>query len=183
MYPNLCGKCHREGKNIATAIDESKHGIVESYNESIHGKGLLQSGLMVTATCVNCHSSHRELPASDERSTVNDKNIATTCAQCHLGVYEQFKKSIHSPEVSKTDKKLPVCKDCHMSHEINRVDLSDFKQSIIYQCGKCHEKVTESYFDTFHGKVSKLGSNKSSKMLRLSRFAQYSSGFRYRIQN
>lgn len=161
--PELCGKCHREGKNIATAIDESNKGIVVNYKESIHGKGLLQSGLLVTATCVNCHSSHRELPAKDPRSTVNDNNIATTCAQCHLGVYEQFKSSVHSPDVTKTDKKLPVCKDCHLSHEINRVDLSDFKTSILVQCGKCHEKVAETYFETFHGKVSKLGSIRAAR--------------------
>ncbi|MEW6702111.1 MAG: cytochrome c3 family protein [Bacteroidota bacterium] len=161
--PELCGTCHREGKNIAVAIDESKLGIVANYRESIHGKGLLQSGLLVTATCVNCHSSHRELPAKDPRSTVNNNNVAETCAQCHLGIYEQFKSSIHSPDITKTDKKLPVCKDCHLSHEINRVDLSDFKTSIIIQCGKCHEKVTETYFDTFHGKVSKLGSVRAAR--------------------
>ena len=156
--PELCGKCHREGKNIAVAIDESKRGIVANYRESIHGKGLLQSGLMVTATCVDCHSSHRELPRKDPRSTVNTNNIATTCAKCHLGIFEEFQKSIHSNEVTKTDKKLPVCNDCHLSHEINRVDLTDFRTQIINQCGKCHESVAETYFDTFHGKVSKLGS-------------------------
>ncbi len=161
--PELCGRCHREGKNIAVALDESKLGIVANYRESIHGKGLLQSGLMVTATCVNCHSSHRELPKKDPRSTVNPNNIATTCAQCHLGVYEEFKKSVHSPDVTKTDKKLPVCNDCHLSHEINRVDLKDFKTSIIVQCGKCHEDVTETYFETFHGKVSKLGSSGAAR--------------------
>ncbi|MFA7227601.1 MAG: cytochrome c3 family protein [Melioribacteraceae bacterium] len=161
--PELCGKCHREGKNIATALDESNKGIIINYRESIHGKGLLQSGLMVTATCVNCHSSHRELPQKDPRSTVNPNNIAATCAQCHLGVYEEFKSSVHSPEVTKTDKKLPVCNDCHLSHEINRVDLKDFKTSILVQCGKCHEEVTETYFDTIHGKVSKLGSIKAAR--------------------
>lgn len=161
--PELCGTCHREGKNIATSLDESKQGIVANYRESIHGKGLLQSGLLVTATCVNCHSSHRELPKNDPRSTVNSNNIAATCAQCHLGVYEEFKSSVHSPDVTKTDKKLPVCNDCHLSHEINRVDLSDFRKSIINQCGKCHEKVTETYFDTFHGKVSKLGSVRAAR--------------------
>ena len=161
--PELCGKCHREGKNIATSLDESKLGIVVNYRESIHGKGLLQSGLMVTATCVDCHSSHRELPKNDPRSNVNPKNIAATCAKCHLGVYEEFKSSVHSPDITKTDKKLPVCNDCHLSHEINRVDLSDFKTSIIIQCGKCHEKVTETYFETFHGKVSKLGSVRAAR--------------------
>lgn len=161
--PELCGKCHREGKNIAIAIDESNRGIVTSYRESIHGKGLLQSGLLVTATCVNCHSSHRELPPSDPRSTINPTHIATTCAQCHLGVYEQFQNSVHSPTVTKTDKKLPVCNDCHFSHEINRVDLKDFRQSIILQCGRCHEDVASTYFQTFHGKVSKLGEAGAAK--------------------
>ena len=159
-FPNFA---ENEGMNIAKAIDEYNRGIVVSYKESIHGKGLLHSGLMVTATCVNCHSSHRELPANDPLSTVNDKNIATTCAQCHLGVYEQFKTSVHSPEVTKTDKKLPVCKDCHLSHEINRVDLKDFRQNIIHQCGQCHEDVAETYFETFHGKVSKLGSTGAAR--------------------
>ncbi len=161
--PELCGKCHREGKNVATAIDESKKGIITTYKESIHGKGLLQSGLLVTATCVDCHSSHKELPFKDPNSTVNPKNISATCAKCHLGVYEKFKKSVHSPDITKTDKRLPGCNDCHLSHEINRVDLKDFRQSIVQQCGQCHEDVTSSYFETFHGKVTNLGSVGAAK--------------------
>ena len=31
------------------------------------------------------------------------------------------------------------------------------------QCGHCHEEITESYFDTYHGKVSKLGYVKTAK--------------------
>lgn len=161
--PELCAKCHREGQTIAMAIDESKKGIVTTYKESIHGKGLLQSGLLVTATCVDCHSSHRELPFKDPSSTVNPDNIATTCAKCHLGVYEQFQKSVHSKFVTKTDKKLPTCNDCHLSHEISRVDMKNYRQSILFQCGKCHDEVTSTYFDTFHGKVSKLGAAGAAK--------------------
>ena len=37
-------------------------GMVETYVESIHGKGLLESGLTVTATCADCHTAHGELP-------------------------------------------------------------------------------------------------------------------------
>ncbi|MFH1625027.1 MAG: cytochrome c3 family protein [Pseudomonadota bacterium] len=161
--PDLCGRCHREGQKAAVAYKGVEHQIIKNYKMSIHGKGLLESGLMVTATCTNCHTSHRELPISDPRSTVNPKNIATTCAQCHLGIFEQFKKSVHSPGTTETDKKLPVCNDCHLSHTIERVDLEDFRQGILSQCGKCHLEVAESYFDTFHGKVSKLGSAKTAK--------------------
>ena len=35
----------------------------KNYVESIHGKGLLKSGLTVTATCTSCHTAHGELPA------------------------------------------------------------------------------------------------------------------------
>jgi predicted CXXCH cytochrome family protein len=161
--PDLCGRCHHEGQEVAVAYSGDEHEIVEKYKMSIHGKGLLQSGLMVTATCVDCHTSHRELPATDPESTVHAFNIATTCANCHLGIYEEFKDSVHSTSVTKTEEILPTCKDCHLSHTINRVDLDDFRQGILDQCGKCHLDVAETYFETFHGKVSKLGSATTAK--------------------
>src|ERR1035437_9601263 len=107
--------------------------------------------------CADCHTAHRELPASDERSTVNPNNIAATCAKCHNGIYEKFRASIHSPLVYKGDKPLPHCPDCHTSHQITRTDSEGFKLAVLTQCGRCHEEVTKSYFETFHGKVSKLG--------------------------
>ncbi|MFQ6103473.1 MAG: cytochrome c3 family protein [Candidatus Glassbacteria bacterium] len=161
--PDLCGRCHREGQKAAVAYRGEDHEIIKKYTMSIHGKGLLQSGLMVTATCVDCHTSHRELPVIDPRSTVHPDNIATTCAKCHLGIYEEFKHSVHSSLVTETDKKLPVCNDCHLSHTIKRVDLSEFRQDILEKCGKCHMEVAETYFETFHGKVSKLGSARTAK--------------------
>jgi len=161
--PDLCGRCHQEGQKAAIAYKGKEHEIIEKYTTSIHGKGLLESGLLVTATCVDCHTAHRELPVGDPRSTVNKDNIASTCAKCHLGIYEKYKTSVHSRLVNDTDKELPVCKDCHLSHTIKRVDLDEFRQEILDQCGKCHMDVAESYFETFHGKVSKLGSPKTAK--------------------
>lgn len=161
--PDLCGRCHREGQKAAVAYEGKEHEIVERYTMSIHGKGLLQSGLMVTATCIDCHTSHRELPVADPRSTVHPDNIASTCGKCHLGIFEEYKYSIHSVLVTETDKELPVCKDCHLSHTIQRVDKVSFRQGILDQCGKCHLEVAETYFETFHGKVSKLGSPGSAK--------------------
>ncbi len=161
--PDLCGKCHREGQKAAVVYTGKQHEIYKHYTMSIHGKGLIKSGLMVTATCVDCHTTHHELPASDPASSVYPDNIPKTCAQCHLGIYEKFKTSIHSKQVSKSKKKLPACNDCHQSHTIERVDIGDFRQKILNQCGKCHLDVASTYFDTFHGKVSKLGSVKTAK--------------------
>lgn len=164
--PSLCADCHQKGKKAAERMVKEHNvntNVINNYTMSIHGKGLLQSGLMVTATCVDCHTAHLELPAADTLSSVNLKNIAATCGNCHLGIFEKFKGSIHSPEVSETDKDLPGCADCHHSHTIKRVDVSDFRQEILDQCGRCHLDVTETYFETFHGKVSKLGSTGSAR--------------------
>jgi cytochrome b subunit of formate dehydrogenase len=161
--PDLCGRCHREGQEAAVAYTGKEHEIIKNYTMSIHGKGLIQSGLMVTATCIDCHTSHSEMPVKDPRSTVHPANIAATCAKCHLGIYEEYKYSVHSNLVTKTEKDLPVCKDCHLSHTIARVDLAAFRQGILDQCGKCHLDVAVTYFDTFHGKVSKLGSPRTAK--------------------
>ncbi|HVP64554.1 MAG TPA: hypothetical protein VMT82_06645 [candidate division Zixibacteria bacterium] len=161
--PQLCAKCHREGARAAVRYTGQQHEIISNYQESIHGKGLLQSGLTVTATCINCHTAHGELPAKDPESTVNRKNVPATCGKCHHGIEEQFRESVHSSAVNKTDKKLPICSDCHSAHQIRRVDEDGFKLSIMDTCGRCHKDVAESYFETYHGKVSKLGYTKAAK--------------------
>jgi hypothetical protein len=161
--PNLCAKCHREGQKAAIRYTGSDHEIINEYTESIHGKGLLKSGLVVTAMCTDCHTSHRELPHTNPESSVNQKNIPKTCGKCHHGIEEQFIQSVHSKLVGKTDKDLPVCNDCHNAHKIRRTDIEGFKLDIMDKCGRCHEKIAKTYFDTYHGKVSQLGYTKTAK--------------------
>ena len=100
--PTLCGNCHRTGQRAALRYKGTQTNIVENYEESIHGQGLLKSGLTVTANCADCHTPHRELPARDLRSSVNPRNVAATCGRCHHGIYESFITSIHSPQVTHT---------------------------------------------------------------------------------
>ncbi len=163
--PTLCAKCHREDGQAAVRYKGSEHDIVNNYVQSIHGKGLLESGLSVTAMCTSCHTAHNELPASNPASSVNRENIAATCAKCHKGIYEQYSASIHSIDKASDEDKsgLPVCSDCHTAHTIERTDLDTFKFEIMDRCGKCHEEITKTYFDTFHGKANKLGFDKAAK--------------------
>ena len=161
--PELCAQCHREGQKAAKRIKSDNHGIVGSYLMSIHGTGLVESGLVVTATCVSCHTAHHELPASDPGSSVHSSNVPSTCGKCHHGIEEAFNKSIHSPLITQTTKELPTCEDCHTSHNISRVDLDNFRFRMMDQCGRCHQEQSESFFDTFHGKASLLGSSAVAK--------------------
>jgi nitrate/TMAO reductase-like tetraheme cytochrome c subunit len=140
-----------------------EHRIVERYTESIHGKGLLQSGLVVTAMCTDCHTAHGELPSRNPASSVNRANVAATCGRCHHGIQERFAKSIHSGGISRTRRELPVCGDCHTAHTIRRTDLEGFKLEIMGECGRCHKEIARTYFDTHHGKASQLGYAETAK--------------------
>lgn len=161
--PDLCARCHREGKKAAVRYTGIEHQIVERYTESIHGKGLLKSGLTVTATCTDCHTAHGVLPMKDPESSVNPKNVPGTCGRCHHGIEEKFESSIHVTMIGKTEKPLPVCNDCHSAHTVRRADSEGFKLEIMTQCGRCHEQIARTYFDTYHGKVSQLGYTKTAK--------------------
>jgi len=94
---------------------------------------------------------------------VNPKNLPDTCGRCHHGIEEEFGKSIHSASVSKAGKPLPICSDCHTAHTIQRTDASGFRLGVMTTCGKCHTDVAETYFETYHGKVAKLGYTKTAK--------------------
>ncbi|UCC83246.1 MAG: cytochrome c3 family protein [Gemmatimonadota bacterium] len=166
--PELCARCHREGEPAARRIEEAGYvgpDIVNSYVMSIHGKGLLESGLVVTATCPSCHTAHKELPPKDPESSVHRDNISETCGTCHHGIEEEYSGSIHwiGREDAPEDRELPNCEDCHTSHTISRTGQGDFRLTMMDQCGRCHEEESETFFDTFHGKVSRLGDAAAAK--------------------
>ncbi|MFC1791221.1 cytochrome c3 family protein [Gemmatimonadota bacterium] len=164
--PDLCGTCHREGEPAARRVEAEGYagGIVGSYEMSIHGEGLIESGLVVTATCEDCHTPHRPLPPTDPESTIHPDNVSSTCGVCHHGIEEQFEKSVHWVERENAEGvEYPTCEDCHTSHSIARTDQGDFRLVMMNQCGRCHEEETETFFDTFHGKVSRLGDAGAAK--------------------
>ncbi|MBI4531989.1 MAG: cytochrome c3 family protein [Candidatus Latescibacteria bacterium] len=160
--PDLCARCHREGQKAAVRYTGKEHEITRRYAESIHGKGLLKSGLVVTAMCTDCHTAHRELPRNNPESSVYRNNVPATCGRCHHGIQEQFVRSVHSPGMTR-GKDLPICSDCHTAHTIRRTDEVGFKLEIMNMCGRCHGAITKTYFETYHGKVSQLGYGKTAK--------------------
>jgi cytochrome b subunit of formate dehydrogenase len=155
--PMLCGGCHRIGEQAATRIEAEVEDIVGSYEDSVHGRGLIHSGLVVTATCADCHGAHSELPPEDPRALINPQNIAGTCGVCHHGIEEEYRTSIHFTDDPEVEEEHPTCEDCHASHTISRIDKPGFRTLVMEQCGRCHTEQAETFFDTFHGKVSRLG--------------------------
>ena len=162
--PQLCGKCHETGGKADLRQHSTQQNVLANYLNSVHGLALTKSSLIVTATCVNCHTAHIPLPASDPASSVNPLNSPAMCGKCHSGIEETFEKSIHATAATAEGKPLPVCNDCHSAHEIRRTQEDAFRQEILTSCGRCHEEVTKSYFETQHGKASHLsGSGKVAR--------------------
>jgi cytochrome b subunit of formate dehydrogenase len=160
--PELCGSCHAAGAPAAARLDDDRD-IVASYLESTHGRGLMGSGLVVSASCVDCHTAHKALPQEDPRSTVHQDNVLDMCGSCHKGIEEEFRASIHHKDNVVTNDELPTCESCHTSHEISRIDAQGFRFMMMDQCGHCHEDFAETFFDTYHGKVTNLGSEGAAK--------------------
>jgi cytochrome b subunit of formate dehydrogenase len=161
--PDLCGSCHGPGGIADQRHPETGTNMVVNYKHSIHGKALDAAGLVVSAACTDCHTAHQVLPPEDSRSTISPERITETCSHCHEGIYAQFQTSIHHTGEPKHGHHLPLCNDCHSSHEIVRTDAVGFVREIVSSCGNCHEEDTEAYFQTYHGKVFKLGYTETAK--------------------
>jgi len=160
--PALCGGCHRENGNASKVAELSEQNAFTDYSTSVHGRGLVEKGLLPSAVCIDCHGSHLILKHTDKRSTVYDKNIPATCATCHRGIYKDYIKSVHfSSEEEKEH--LPNCADCHSSHTIEQVEEDQFITEVTRQCGSCHKHLGETYLETMHGKAYRLGDLKSAK--------------------
>ena len=136
--PVLCGTCHREGAPVARVYNIAEHNILENYSQSIHGQGLFKQGLIVTATCNNCHGNHLILPHTNSRSKISLKNIAGTCMTCHARIEEVHVKVIKGELWEREPGAIPACTDCHPPHKVSRqnivVTISD------RTCLKCHEQ-------------------------------------------
>lgn len=154
--PRTCGTCHGDPE-LAKRHRIPVTNAYQLYMDSIHGRALTGSGLLVAANCSSCHGSHLILPASNPRSTVNRTNVPETCGRCHAGVLPDYFASVHGRAVKEGSSVAPVCVDCHTTHEIRRVETPGWKLEIVKECGTCHQESLRTYRDTFHGQVTALG--------------------------
>jgi nitrate/TMAO reductase-like tetraheme cytochrome c subunit len=166
----LCGSCHADpriiGTYFSTAGKAQARTAVMQYYQTVHGAALTRDGLVVSATCNDCHGAHKVLPPDSAESTINRANIPKTCGACHVGVLETFERSAHGaqgPRNQPDTLRRPVCIDCHTAHAIVRADQPQWQIGVVEECGSCHEKVYETYFETYHGKVTRLGFGLAAK--------------------
>lgn len=84
---DTCGSCHgdvRLTRKFGLPADR-----LVSFDSSFHGLAA-KSGDQTVANCASCHGVHNILPSSDEKSTINAKNLPATCGKCHPGAGTRF---------------------------------------------------------------------------------------------
>jgi hypothetical protein len=149
-----CARCH--GAEDVRARGGIHEDVAGPFADSIHGRALDRSGLIVAPTCSDCHNAHDVLRPTDPSSPVAAANVPATCGTCHEGIERQFEAGIHGTML-KEGVRAPACQTCHTAHGITRSDSLAWQLSVIGQCGTCHTDRLATFKDTFHGQVTALG--------------------------
>ena len=182
--PMDCGKCHGENPHsILGATDTNSPVFLDhqvrtcgacheedqkTYEMSVHGLGLNESGLTVTAVCADCHGAHGIYYAADRRSTLHAANVAATCSTCHRFIEGRLAKSVHGrgtglggateqPAAGGKIKRHPSCTDCHQGHHLMRSDMAEFRLGLANRCGNCHAELSSRYALSMHGELTHQG--------------------------
>lgn len=173
---NVCIKCH-EDENVIKDYGLPSVKFIKLYEKSVHGKAIVEKGLMVAAVCSDCHGSHG-IRAVDNIDDIEFKeDIVKICGRCHKSVQEQYESGIHWTALNEGKKESPSCINCHGEHEILMLkdkDSSVFSSNVPATCSKCHENETissaygmpakrfQTYMDSFHGILLEYGELKSA---------------------
>jgi hypothetical protein len=160
--PRTCANCHADPE-LARRHNIPVGNVYQLYMDSIHGRAVTRSGLLVSANCSDCHGAHDIQPRSEPTSRVFRANVPRTCGTCHAGVLSAYSQSVHGRAVASGSAAAPVCIDCHSAHQIRRVEGEPWQLDAIRECGTCHEESLKTYRDTFHGKVTTLGFTRVAK--------------------
>jgi hypothetical protein len=160
--PRTCAQCHGDAE-LARRYGIPVGDVYKLYLDSIHGRALTRSGLLVAANCSDCHGVHDIRPHTEPASRIFRTSVPKTCGGCHAGVLTAFAGSIHGEGVAGGNAAAPVCTSCHTAHQIRRVEAAPWQLDAIRECGTCHQESLKTYRDTFHGKVTALGMTRVAK--------------------
>lgn len=155
--PAQCASCHE--------------GAVKEYATTAHGQAR-SGGSGVAANCANCHGAHDIKATAEDTALTSRNNIEATCGACHGSealvkqgkvpggnVSAKYHDSIHGQLLHKEGKskdKVPVCTDCHGTHDMRPKkdpESAVSRANIPETCGTCHAKVKKVWTSGQHGKL------------------------------
>lgn len=147
-FRDICRTCHFD--NYAKSMD------------GIHNT-LLARGDRRAPSCIDCHGSHDVNKPGQPRAA-----ISKTCARCHGTVFASYATSVHGRSLLEGNPDVPVCTDCHRSHDIADPRATGWLLKTPELCGSCHTNrelmakynisphVVQTYLADFHGMSASL---------------------------
>jgi predicted CXXCH cytochrome family protein len=151
--PEFCARCHADPafmRNFNPALATDQYA---KYEESLHGKLLLEEEDSKAAQCVSCHGIHSIRGPRSPRSSVYPQTVPYTCGACHADAeymagyagpdgeqlptdqLQKFEASVHGHALlERGDLGAPACNDCHGNHAAMPPELA----SIAQVCRTCH---------------------------------------------
>jgi len=131
--------------------------------DSNHARALA-GGNRNGAICTDCHGAHDVHPAGEPRQSISE-----TCHKCHSTIYEEYTHSVHGEALAATSNPdVPVCTDCHGTHNQEDPTTVAFRLKSPAMCGECHAneammakygistQVFNTYVADFHGTTVEL---------------------------
>jgi predicted CXXCH cytochrome family protein len=127
-YYEACKRCHFANYNKTL---DSVHHVAEA------------RGDITAPLCVDCHGSHDVTSPNQPRS-----RISLMCAKCHQGVQTVYAKSVHGRALfEEKNSDVPVCTDCHRSHDVGGPRAPGWRLRSPEICANCHtnERLMKTY--------------------------------------
>jgi len=151
--PEFCGRCHADPAFMRKFDPGMPTDQISKYEESLHGKLLLEDKDSRAAECTSCHGLHGIQGASSPRSKVYPTRVPETCAACHgdaehmagftmadgsplpTDQFERYRVSVHGRALlERGDIGAPACNDCHGNHAAMPPEVASVSQV----CRNCH---------------------------------------------
>jgi cytochrome b subunit of formate dehydrogenase len=142
LAPRMCARCHGAREGSAG----------ERYLRGAHGLRLVGRGLLVAASCLDCHGAHEVTPGA----AIDRRELTAVCGRCHRGALAGWRAGVHATGGPRWGKTTPSCLDCHRTHDNLEIDSPGWRAEAGRRCGECHAAERERYRASFHGKALDL---------------------------
>ncbi|HSJ26048.1 MAG TPA: cytochrome c3 family protein [Longimicrobiales bacterium] len=172
--PVTCVQCHGshdirsaaelaapEGVHGANAPCASCHQSSRIEAHRPHAEGVM---------CASCHAPHDTRAVDDRESWLAPGRQQQTCGTCHDSVAVRWRTDIHGDarlrEAHLAGRQpladVIVCTSCHTGHRMVGRDDPAFMLESVERCATCHEKASSTFYNSYHGRATALGSRVSA---------------------
>lgn len=149
VYPTrvaaTCARCHSDENLMAgrTYRDRPlRHDQFAQWQDSVHGRALLEKGDLAAPACNDCHGNHGAMPPGVE-------SVANACGTCHGKIAKLFSETRMKHRFEEAG--LPGCAACHGNHLIGHPSDEMLGMEDVAVCSKCHNPQSPQYGATVAG--------------------------------